>query len=181
MLTSKPRPLWARRRPSRLRVPATLRAPAAAVRVGRGHLARRNFSQPCLVFVDIGGIYHHVKPVGKAVHEYVVEDTAVGATHEAVGGKALCETLYIVGQTIVEERHRVRTRDFDLPHVRNVENAGLLAHRTMLGYCAGFVLQRHFPPGERTHSGAIFTMPGMKRRLFEVLRHVWSPSHAPEQ
>ena len=61
-------------------------------------------------------------------------------------------------------RDVVRADETCLPHVRHVEQAGVLARPAVLGEDAGWILHRHQVAGERYHAGAGGFVRGLERR-----------------
>ena len=84
------------------------------------------------------------EPVG----EEVVEHAAVVLAEHGVLGAAVGELGDVVGEDPLQERLGVGPARLDLAHVRDVEDAGALAHRLVLGPDA-LVLHRHLPARER--------------------------------
>ena len=64
----------------------------------------------------------------------------------------------------------LRPLDLDLPHVRDVERAGVLADRAVLLDHA-LVLHGHVPAGERHHPRAEGDVAVVQRRAAERLLH----------
>src|SRR5205823_4874944 len=75
----------------------------------------------------------------------------------------------VVREQPLEERLRVRARSLDLAHVRDVEEAGLRAHRDVL-LADALVLHRHLPAGEGHELRAEGAMALEKRGTTKSLR-----------
>jgi hypothetical protein len=75
---------------------------------------------------------------------------------------------------MLEEMKRIGAADNKTPHMRNIEQSGLLAGRQMFLYNTGFILHRHFPTTEFHHFSAQFDMLFMKYG-FEQLFHWFCP------
>ena len=73
----------------------------------------------------------------------------------------------VVRGNLLHRRERVLPRQLDLPHVADVEQTGLRAHREVLVDDAR-VLHRHVPAAERHHARAVSAMPGVQRRFLEL-------------
>jgi hypothetical protein len=96
----------------------------------------------------IGGVGHDEEAlVGEAIDDQVVDDAAVGGTHHRVVGAPVGQAARIGHQRPRQAGRSVRTADPHLAHVREVEEAGPLAHRMVLVNDAA-VLDRHLPAGE---------------------------------
>ena len=87
------------------------------------------------------------KPSAEAVGEEVVEHPAVLAAQHAVLRAVGGELGDVVGEDPLQERLGVGPGRLDLAHVRDVEDAGALAHGLVLGADPA-VLDRHLPARE---------------------------------
>jgi len=98
----------------------------------------------------VGGIRDREVVIGpQAVGEEVVEDAAVLIAQQRVLRAADRHLRDVVGVHALQEVLRAGSRDLDLAHVRDVEDAGRAAHGEVLGANAVAVLHRHLPAGER--------------------------------
>ena len=86
------------------------------------------------------------------------------------------EAVEIVRERALQQVAGARPFDLDLPHVRDVEDAGAGAHGPVLGDHA-LVLDGHLPAGERHHARAQRHMAFEERRAPQRLhRRDASPS-----
>ena len=105
----------------------------------------------------------------------VLADRALIVQQQGVFLTARLQDLIVAGQEALELRHRVRARQPGLAHVRNVEQARMLAGPAVLGQNP-FVLHRHVIARERHHARAQRPVSGVQRRGLEGLV---SHGHAP--
>ena len=106
----------------------------------------------------VGGVGDdQVAVVAEPVGEEVVEDAAVVLAEAGVLGAADLDLGDVVGEHVLEEGERARPLDLDLAHVRDVEHAGVRAHRQVL-LPHPLVLHRHLPAGERHQPPALQLM-----------------------
>ena len=79
----------------------------------------------------------------------------------------------------VEQRGRARSADLEQLHVRDVEQAGMLAGVQMLLHDAGRIGQRHRPAGEGAKTRAGGDVQIFEGKVFGVVaRHCFSRAHA---
>ena len=102
------------------------------------------------------------------IEDDVVDDPAVLVRDERVLGVAGLEAVDVVGERRLEQVARRRTFDLELAHVRDVEDAGVRAHRLVLRDHA-LVLDRHLPAGERDHARAERDVPIVEGRSAQRL------------
>jgi len=91
--------------------------------------------------------------VAEAVGDQVVDRASAVVQEQRVLRASGSDPVEIVGQHALEERERGRASELELAHVAHVEDAGVLAHRAVLGDHAR-VLDGHLPPGEGNHPRA---------------------------
>jgi len=102
-----------------------------------------------------GGVHHHAEPVGThVVNDQVVDDAGLLIQHAAVQCLAgLRELGHVVGQELLQELPHPRAFQVQHGHVRDVEHAGVAAHRVVL-VDLRTVMHRHVPTAEIHHAGA---------------------------
>ncbi len=108
-----------------------------------------------------------VEPVG----DQVVDRTAVLVEKQRVLRLAHADPAQIVREHRLKELERRGAAHLELPHVAHVEDAGVLAHRAMLGDHA-FVLHGHLPTRERNHPGPGCQVPVVEWSAAEGLGRV---------
>ena len=87
------------------------------------------------------------------VHKNIVDDTPVGIAQQAIPGLLRPHVAQIANLNALQECQRVRSRDFDLAHVVDVEQPGVGSHGLMLDRGAEvIILHRQFPTGKRHDS-----------------------------
>jgi hypothetical protein len=74
----------------------------------------------------------------------------------------VAELLDVVGRKPLQGLERLRAGHLELSHVRDVEDAGALAHRTML-FEDSLVLDRHLPSPEIDQLRAQLSVQGVER------------------
>src|SRR5438270_7453382 len=103
------------------------------------------------VLRDVRGVHdHHVFTVADAVDDHVVDDRAVLVGEQAVPRLARREACDVARDEAIEVRPGTATLEEELAHVREIEETGVSAHRTMFGDDA-LVLDRHLVARERHH------------------------------
>lgn len=124
--------------------------------------------EPGDIFVDLRGIDHEEILVGRVViGDEVVDHAAIFIEHDRVLAFANRESCEVVGEQAVELIERAGAADEHLAHVRNVEDANLLADRLVL-IDDRAVLDGHVPSGEGHHPGAEGEMGGFEWRMVKV-------------
>ena len=116
--------------------------------VGSTHLA---LLEPRVVRLAVRGVDDQevVEPL-ELVDDQVVDDPAALVRQERVLGAARLDPAEVVREQPLEQFGRPGAVDLELAHVRDVERAGVLAHRPVLLDHA-LVLDGHLPAGERHH------------------------------
>ena len=103
------------------------------------------------VLLPVGGVDdQQVLVRQEAIQVGVVDSTAGLGGNDRVLGLADVQGAGVVGQHVLQERHGAGAANDETPHVRDVEQAGVLARRQVLLDDAG-VLDRHVPAGEVDH------------------------------
>ena len=97
------------------------------------------------------------------VDDQVVDDPAVLVREQRVLRVAGLELVDVVRERRLQQVARRRPFDLDLAHVRDVEDAGVGAHRPVLRDHA-LVLHGHLPAGERDHARAERDVAVVERR-----------------
>ena len=87
------------------------------------------------------------------VRNQVVDDPALVVRQQRVLRLAGADPVEVVREQRLQEVTRPRAFDFELAHVRDVEDPAVAAHREVLRDDA-FVLHRHLPARERDESRA---------------------------
>ena len=145
-----------------------------AVLVGRvAHLApaRLALLQPGVDGGAIRRVDHEIElPVGEAVRDEVVDDPARLVREERVLRLAVGQLVDVVREDRLQERLPGRAVDVDLPHVRDVECAGVGPDCLVLGDHA-LVLHGHLVAGERHHARAERDVARIQRRAQERRFH----------
>ena len=116
-----------------------------------------------------GGVDHQgqafaLRPGRKSRDHQVVEDPAVLVGELGVADAAFSQGADIAGNQAFEAARRVGAGQDRLPHVRDIEQAGLLAGEQMLGDDAAAVIDRQLIASERNHAAAQRQMALMERR-----------------
>ena len=99
----------------------------------------------------------------EAVHDQVVDDAAGLVREQRVLSAADVDLVEVVREERLEELARLRPLDLELAHVRDVEDAAVLADGAVLGDDP-LVLDRHLPAGERHHARAERDVALVERR-----------------
>ncbi len=136
------------------------------------HLAglRRVLRDPGVVLLDVRGVDdEQIVLLGEAVDQHVVDECAFGRGECRVLRLAVLQLRCVVRRDVLDGGQRIGTRQLDLPHVRDVEEAGRGAHGHVLGGDAR-VLDRHVPAAERHHPRSEGDVSGMERGLLEARR-----------
>ena len=97
------------------------------------------------------------------VEDDVVDDPSALVRDERVLRVTGLEPVDVVGERRLQQVTRSRPLDFQLAHVRDVEDARVGSHRLVLRDDA-LVLDRHLPPRERDHPRAERDVAIMERR-----------------
>ena len=103
--------------------------------------------------------------LARAVKDQVVDHAALIVQHQRVLALAHAELRHVIGQHAVEEAARARTAHEEFAHVRDVEEAGGLAHRAVFVDDAA-VLHGHGPAAEFGQARAEALVGREERRLF---------------
>ena len=119
------------------------------------------------ILVAIAGVDDQHEMVGKAVHEQVIDNGAVGAQQRAVLHLPHGQRGHIVAGDAVHEADGVGPLHEHLAHVRHVEHAAGFAHGLVFHGDAGGVLHRHFVAGEGHDLGAEGNVDIVERRALE--------------
>ena len=107
--------------------------------------------QPVAVGVDAGRVHDQQDVVvAEPVGDQVVDRAAALVQEQRVLRPAGADPVDVVREHALDERDRLGAADLELAHVRDVEDAGVIAHRQVLGDDA-LVLHRHLPSGEGNH------------------------------
>ena len=145
-----------------------------AVLVGRvAHLtsARLALLQPGVDGGAIRRVDHEIElPVGKAVRDEVVDDPARLVREERVLRVAVGQLVDVVREDGLQEGLSRRAVDVDLPHVRDVECAGVAPDGLVLGDHA-LVLHGHLVTRERHHARTERDVARIQRRAQERRFH----------
>ena len=128
-------------------------------------VGRAVIQQPLEVLGRVAGVHHHHEVVFEAVDQQVVHDPAVRATHRRVDRLPRRCGGQVVGHSVAQELERARTLDVELAHVRDVEQAGALAHAHVLAHVAG-VAHRHLETRELHDLGAQRAVEVVERGAF---------------
>jgi len=124
--------------------------------------------EPGDILIDLRGIDHQEILIGRAaIGDEVIDHAAIFIEHDRVLAFADRESCEVVGEQAVELIERAGAADEHLTHVRNVEDANLLADCLVL-IDDRAVLHGHVPSGEGHHPGAEGEMGGFERRMVEV-------------
>jgi hypothetical protein len=121
-----------------------------------GNIGYRNveapcaFVHPCDIFCDVGGIDDDQVIISEIVDERIIDNPAVGATHQRIIRPTRQDRGNIIRHQILKEPQRIRSAHFHLTHMADIEQTGCFAH------CAMFlddpaVLNRHLPTAKRHH------------------------------
>ena len=106
------------------------------------------------VLGDVRRVHDHHDVVGKAIDEAVVLDRAAIVENRRIVDLPDGERRDVVGRDEVHEINGAVAADDELAHVRDVEQAALLAHGLVLGGDAHRVLDGHLVAGEGDDLGA---------------------------
>ena len=106
------------------------------------------------ILLDVRRVHDHHQLVFEAIHEAVVDERAFFGENARVLRLTGFECPYVVAGHTLYEGVPVRARDFEFAHVRDVEDADVLAHRAVLAVDAGRIGNGHLEAGERHHLGA---------------------------
>ena len=112
---------------------------------------------------------HEVLRVGNAVDDHVVHDRPSLVAEQAVARLAWGERGDVARHEPIDHRAGAGSGEVELPHVRQVEEAGAAPHRAMLGDDAR-VLDGHFITGEGDHLRAESRVPLVERRAAQRRR-----------
>ena len=134
--------------------------------------SRARAGEPVAVSVDPRGVDHEQQViVVDPVRDEVVDGTAVLVEEQRVLRLAHADPAQVVREHRLEIVERRRAAHLELAHVAHVEDAGMLAHRAVLGDHA-FVLHGHLPTRKRNHPGPGCQVPVVKRSAAEGLGRV---------
>ena len=129
----------------------------------RGELALDVGQIGCLA----GAVDHHQQVVAPVAKHQVVFNATLGIEQHAVA-------LAAHGQADGVHRHQgfkggggIRAAEADLPHVRDVKQAGLGAGVQVFGHQAAGVLHRHVVSSKGHHAGTKFEVQGVQGRAGE--------------
>src|ERR1043165_2347348 len=126
---------------------------------------------PVPVFVGRRGVDDEQEVFGaEAIDEQVVNDRAFGRRERGILRLSVNELRRIVRAEAVHERDRVGADDFDLAHMRHVEEARARARAIVLFDRARGVLHGHVPAAELDHAPAQTPVRGVQRILLECGR-----------
>ncbi len=104
--------------------------------------------EPSPVFVLVGGVDHQQEQVSAAPINYqVVNRFAIGIQQKSITGLAVAQPVGIVGDDGIQESDGVRPRQLKAAHVAHVEQAGGLAHGSVLLAHAA-IPNGHLPTGK---------------------------------
>lgn len=141
--------------------------PLIALVAHRGALAEVT-REPGDILVDFRGIDHEkIFLLCATIGDEVIDHAPVFIEHDRVLAFADCEPRKVVCEEAVELVERVGTADEDLTHVRDVENADLLANCLVL-IDDRAVLHGHVPSGKGHRAGAEGEVGGFERRMAEI-------------
>jgi hypothetical protein len=130
--------------------------------------------QPCKIFIRAGRVYdEQILLLVDAIHNQVVNDPAAFVEQKRVLTDADVELVDVIGQHPVEPIASNGAVHNELSHVRNVEDADIVADCQMLLHDAR-VLHRHQPAGEWNHLRTKPHVLVVKRRFF-----ICGLAHAP--
>ena len=123
-------------------------------------IRRRLLLYPRQVLVARRGIDDEAKPgLVHEVDDEIVDDTAGLVEHGGVERLAgVFQLGDIIGEQVAQEFAHARAVQIDDGHVRDVENAGALAHRVVFVFLRT-VVQRHVPATKIDDSGACGHVP----------------------
>ena len=145
-----------------------------AVLVGRvAHLAAARLAllQPGVDGGSIRRVDDEIElPVSEAIRDEVVDDPARLVREERVLRVAVGQLVDVVREDRLQERLPGRAVDVDLPHVRDVECAGVGPDRLVLRDHT-LVLHGHLVPGERHHARTERDVARIQRRAQERRFH----------
>ncbi|MNE42448.1 hypothetical protein D3C80_1365740 [compost metagenome] len=118
------------------------------------------------VLILAGGVDHQEQFVVTQVGDHqVVEDAAVFIGEHRVALHAHWQVDDVDRHQGFQGLGRIGTAQADLAHVRDVEQAGLIAAVQMLFHHPQRVLDRHVVAGERHHARTQFQVQGVQRGL----------------
>ena len=165
---------------------STIGGQRALQRQQRAVGARRQRRDALQLFRDIGevaflgaGIDHQIERrlAGQAREHEIVLDGARIVQQQAVALHASFRPTTSAGVTRSSAFARIGAGEKRLAHMRDIEQARLVAGVQMFFQHAGGILHRHLIAGERHHLAAQLEMQGMQRRAaqdFVRVGHKWS-------
>ena len=108
----------------------------------------------------------------ETMHDDVVNKRALGIKKSGVLRLPDRQTTRVVHGNVLDGRQRLRSREADVTHVADVEDADAGAHRVVLGHDAagGRVFDGHVPAIEFNHLGAHLAVDGVQRGLADGRR-----------
>ena len=122
---------------------------------------------PAVVLECVRGVDDHQKVIApEPVHENVVHERAELGEDRGVLRLTRLQLRRVVAEDRLDGGECVLAGDFELAHVRDVEQTGAVADGEMFLSDAG-VFERHLPAAELHHLGARRDVAGMQRCLLE--------------
>ena len=131
---------------------------------------RRDLATRTDVPLHMGGICHLAGPVDddqkirRAAGEHqVIQDAGVGIEQHAVALAPGCEADDVDRHERLQSRHSVNTDNAELPHVRDIKQAGCVAGVQVFGHQACRILNRHAVTGKGNHARTQFQVQVVQR------------------
>ena len=122
------------------------------------------------VLLAVGGVYDDQEVILATVDDHVVHRPPILVADRAVAGLADVQPSHVAGDEALDGGLGVGAAEDGLAHVRDVEEAGVVAHGVVLGLYA-LVLHGHLVAGEVHEPGAPSLVLVVERGVFEVSRH----------
>ena len=138
-----------------------LESPIFDLDVGAGMLA-----EPPQVLLPVGGVDDDEETLAAAIHDEVVDDPACLVTDEVVLRLSMPKGREVIGHEALQKLEAGVAGDAKTSHVRDIEQAGDLAHREVL-VADGGVLLRHLPSAEVDHPSAQGDVAFVERRALQ--------------
>ena len=134
--------------------------------------------QPGLQFGEVGvfagRVDHDVEIIGAAGEHEVVINAALGVHQEGIALLVDFQPVQVNRQQAFQAARNIRAADKKLPHMRHVEEPGVLACPQVFFYDAFSVLHRHRVAGEGDDFRAVGDVPVVEGGAF-LSAHIESP------
>ena len=132
---------------------------------------------PCQVFVFAAGVDDQQVVFAPVDDHQVIQDAAAFCQQQGIALAVQAQIQHINRQDLLQRCGGRGAADADVPHVRDIKQAGFLAGMAVFGHQALRVLHRHAVAGKAHHARAQLFVQGVQGRGDGVGFGQWRTAH----